>query len=129
MNWNRGLSVWQKLKDFFSQILGSLWKGHNKRLRGHTIDKTTTNQNHKESDRTRSDGITYLKQGNVVYIFFSSKTHKMAIEITLTSQPSYLWFVYFENFYPEFDWVGNYFAHNRKCTHHFHDFKFLCHKW
>ena len=66
MKWNRGFSVWQKLKDFFSQILGSLWKGHNKRLRGHTIDKTATNQNHKEPDRTIPDGITYLKRGTVL---------------------------------------------------------------
>ena len=28
----RGLSVWQKPKDIFSQIISSLWKEHNKRF-------------------------------------------------------------------------------------------------
>ena len=42
MKLNCELSVLQKPKDFFSQILSSLSKGHNKRLRGQTIDKTVT---------------------------------------------------------------------------------------
>ena len=52
MQLNRGLSVWQKPKDFFHQILSFLWKGHNKTLRGQTINKTVTNQNHNEPKRT-----------------------------------------------------------------------------
>ena len=44
MKLNHGLSVWQKLKDFY-QILSFLWKGHNKR-------------NH---DRTEPREILYLK--------------------------------------------------------------------
>ena len=54
MQLNRGLSVWQKLKDFFHQILSFLWKGHNKRLRGLTINKAVTNQNHTEPKRTKT---------------------------------------------------------------------------
>ena len=42
MKLNCGLSVWQKPKDFFPQILSFLWKGYNKKLRGQTIDKTVT---------------------------------------------------------------------------------------
>ena len=38
MKLNCKLSVWQKPKEFFFQILSFLWKGHNKRLRGQTID-------------------------------------------------------------------------------------------
>ena len=31
-----------------------LWKGHNKRLRGQTINKTVTNENHTELNRTKT---------------------------------------------------------------------------
>ena len=62
-DWNRGLSVWQKLKDFFSQILGSLWKGHNKRF--YSKERYVTIQN-----RTRPRGIKYLKARNVSGIAF-----------------------------------------------------------
>ena len=54
MQLNRGLSVWQKPKDFFKQILNLLWKGHNKRFLGQTINKTVTNQNHTEPKRTKT---------------------------------------------------------------------------
>ena len=54
MQLNRGLSVLQKPKDFFHQILSFLWKGHNKTLRGQTINKTVTNQNHTEPKRTKT---------------------------------------------------------------------------
>ena len=54
MQLNRGLSVWQKPKDFFHQILSLLWKGLNKRLRGQTINKTATDQNHTEPKRTKT---------------------------------------------------------------------------
>ena len=37
-----------KPKDF-SQILSFLWKGHNKTLRGQTIDKTVVKPNHEKS--------------------------------------------------------------------------------
>ena len=50
----RGLSARQKPKDFFHQILSFLWKGRNKRLRGQTIDKTVTNQNYTEPNRTKT---------------------------------------------------------------------------
>ena len=62
MKLNRGLSVWQKPKDF-SQILSFLWKGHNKRIRGQTIDKTVTNPNQAEPNREKSviwNGTMYL---------------------------------------------------------------------
>ena len=54
MQLTRGLSVWQKPNDFFYQILSFFWKGHNKRLRGQTINKTVTNQNHTEPKRTKT---------------------------------------------------------------------------
>ena len=54
MQQNRGLSVWQKPKDFFHQILSFLWKGHNKRLWGQTINKTVINQNHTEPNWTKT---------------------------------------------------------------------------
>ena len=54
MQLNRGLSDWQKSKDFFHQILSFLWKEHKKRLRGQTINKTVTNQNHTKPKRTKT---------------------------------------------------------------------------
>ena len=54
MKLNRGLSVWQKPKDLFSQILSFLWKGHNKRLRGQTIDKTVTISSWTKPNREKS---------------------------------------------------------------------------
>ena len=50
----RGLSVWQKPKDFFHQILSFLGKGYNKRLRGQTINKAVTNWNHTEPKRIKT---------------------------------------------------------------------------
>ena len=54
---NRGLSVWQKWqkpKDLFHQILIFFLyeKDTTKRLRGQTINKTVTNQNHTKPKRT-----------------------------------------------------------------------------
>ena len=54
MQLNRGLSVWQKPKDFFYQILSFVWKGHDKRLRGQTVNKTVTNQNHTKQKRSKT---------------------------------------------------------------------------
>ena len=54
MQLNCGLSVWQKPKDFFYQICSFLWKGHNKRFWGQTINKTMTNQSHTEPKRTKT---------------------------------------------------------------------------
>ena len=54
MQLNLGLPVWQKPKAFFHQILSVLWKRHNKRLRGKTINKTLTNQNQTEPKRTKT---------------------------------------------------------------------------
>ena len=48
MKLNCGLPVWQKPKDFSSQITSFLWKGHEKRLRGQTIGKTVTIPNRTE---------------------------------------------------------------------------------
>ena len=54
MKVKRRLSVWQKPEDFFFQILSFLWKGHNRRLRGQTIDKTVTIPNQTEPNREKS---------------------------------------------------------------------------
>ena len=54
MKLNCGLSVWQKPKDFFSPILSFLWKEHNKRLRGQTIDTTATIPNWNEPNQEKS---------------------------------------------------------------------------
>ena len=56
---NCGLSIWQKPKDFFSQMLSFLWKGPNKRLRDQTIDKTVTIY------RTERGEVRYLKLASV----------------------------------------------------------------
>ena len=61
MQLNRGLSVCQKPKDFFPSNSQFLMKGHNKRLRGQTVNKTVTNQNHTEPKPLR-----YLKLGTVI---------------------------------------------------------------
>ena len=54
MQLNRGLSVWQKPKDLLHQILSFIWKARNKRLRGQTINKAVTNQNHTKPKRTKT---------------------------------------------------------------------------
>ena len=43
-----------KPKDFFSQILSVLWKGHIKRLQDQTINKTATKPNQTEPNREKS---------------------------------------------------------------------------
>ena len=60
---NRGLSVWQKLTNFFHQILSFLWKEYNRGLRGHPINK---NRYQPEPYWSKTNQNIYLKPGNVL---------------------------------------------------------------
>ena len=57
MKLNCELSVWQKSKDFSSQMLSFLWivQKKKKRLQGQTIDNTVTIPNLIEPNREKSE--------------------------------------------------------------------------
>ena len=66
MKLDRGLPVWQKPKDIFSQIISPLWKGHNNRSDFQTLDKNITETNRTEPYRKQPEEICNLKLGNVL---------------------------------------------------------------
>ena len=65
MKLDRGLPVWQKPKDIFSQIISPLWKGHNNRSDFWTTDKNITETTRTESYRKLPKEISNLKLGIV----------------------------------------------------------------